>query len=73
MTLYDDLRFMYEGGLIDWDLAGTLMFERLIPVHRSYEEWERLSDMNVGFHKKKPVATLTDEDREFLKELKIKA
>ena len=72
MTLYDDLRFMYEGGVLDWDLAGTLMFGRRIVLQRSYEEWEGLSDTNVGFHKNKPVATFTDEDREFLKELKIK-
>lgn len=69
---YNDLVFLHSIGAADWQLAGLLMFHRMIDWHGSQEEKERLAAMNAGYALGSPDELVCSEsDYQFLRAVGI--
>ena len=46
---YESIKFARDCGIDCWHLAGSMSFQRVIHLHGSDEEKQRLRDLNLGY------------------------
>jgi hypothetical protein len=46
---YESVKFARDCGIDCWHLAGSMTFQKVIHIHGSEEEKQRLRDLKVGY------------------------